>query len=521
MSKDLAGAGLCGWAQSSIDGSILNDASFPPEEKFLKLFGMKLDWRDYPIVRVAKIEPTMPDGSGPSRAAKNNVAVGDMLLMAGTLQERITLVPSYPGSEPNDALIQKIQRKFARKDNPVAAFAFLPKKHESCYVQLEVKELELGMVVQNGKIASVSPGGVADGFGLKPEDRIVVAHDALREKDPSEIDKRVAPSGLRPLHILVRREKPFSDETRKKAVDVRRDLLPAWQAALKLGGAAPAAGTSAAPSVKASAPAAPGAAPAGPPPMPKTEAPFCAQILGTSKDLVGAGLVGWAQSSIDDKILNDASLQPAEKVAQLFGMRLDWSTYPIVRVSEVLPKLPDGSGPSRAAKNNVLVGDMLIAVGTLQERVTLVPTWLGSSPSDAIAQKVQRKFARKDNPVAAFAFLRAKKAKQYVQLWCPAGDALSQLAVGLGDGGALTDVGKWGGSVGLAAGDKIAVVHDFLVSAKTDTGDVKSKLSALAKTGAHVLFRREAEFPDTVHAKAANVKRAVPAGWKGKDGVPA
>ncbi|CAD7947800.1 unnamed protein product, partial [Amoebophrya sp. A25] len=73
-------------------------------------------------------------------------------------------------------------------------------------------------------------------------------------------------------------------------------------------------------------------------------APFCAVVLGQSKDLVGAGLAGWAQSSLDENVLNNATASASDILAQLFGFRLDWSTFPVVRVREVIPKTPDGAG---------------------------------------------------------------------------------------------------------------------------------------------------------------------------------
>ncbi|CAD7924936.1 unnamed protein product [Amoebophrya sp. A120] len=498
LSKDLVGAGLCGWAQSSIDDKILNDPNLSPEDKILKLFGMKLDWTTYPIVRVVKVEPQLPDNSGPSRAAKNNVVVGDSLVMVGTLQERVTLLPTWPGKDPNDAIIQKVQRKFARSDNPVASFAFLRAKYEKFYVQVELKDKEVGVKSESGKVVSVVPGGVFDKLGLQKDDRIIVAHDVLREKDPSEIDRRLAPTGARPMHILARRENQFPDAVLKNAVNVSR--------VLKMGGAAPAG--------------APALAPAGAPAQ-QTQVAYCAQMLGVSKDLVGAGLCGWAQSSIDDKVLNDGTKSAEDKIRDLFGLALDWSKYPVVSVTEVIPKLPDSSGPSRAAKNNVCVGDLLVAVGTLQERVTLLPTWVGAYPSDAIIQKVQRKFTRGDNPVAAFAFVRKKKLAQYVQLLCPA-DFVAAVG-GMQENGVLTEKvaeSAWAkDTAGLRAGDKLSVIHDFLVEKRT-TAEIQAQMAkAPAGASISILFRRETEFPAEVLAKGIDVTRATPPGWKGKDGV--
>ncbi|CAD7947798.1 unnamed protein product, partial [Amoebophrya sp. A25] len=43
------------------------------------------------------------------------------------------------------------------------------------------------------------------------------------------------------------------------------------------------------------------------------EPPFCFQVLGQSKDLVGAGLAGWAQSSIDGELLHKNDVPADER----------------------------------------------------------------------------------------------------------------------------------------------------------------------------------------------------------------
>ncbi|CAD7924944.1 unnamed protein product [Amoebophrya sp. A120] len=526
--KNLPGAGLAGWGQSSIDDKILKDDTLSNEEKMLKLFGVKLDWSKFPVVTVTTVEPKMPDDSGPSRAAKNGIVEGDMLIMAATLQDRVTTVPTWEGKDPNDALMKKIRRKFERQDNPVAAFVFFRKKKEKQYVQLEAKDKQLGFTVDtSNKIVSVSSGGWADQRGLKAGDLVAVAGDALSEKQPDEVTKRVADSGPRPIHLLFRRETEFTESTLSKAVDVSRILPTAWQTALginKITAAAvvkpaPPATTPAAKVVPAPAAAPKPAAPAQPAPAaPKTartgpDPPYCAQFLGFSKDLMGAGMAGWAQSSIDDKILKDASIPADDKILQLFGMKLDWSTYPQVAVTKVDPMLPDKSGPSRAGKNGIVEGDQLIMLGTLQDRLTTVVTWPGSSPADALIQKVQRKFGRGDNPVAAFAFLRKKKMAQYVQLEATE----KSLGISLDTKGKIDRVapGSWAAKQGIEGGDVVAVAGDVLT--EKDGPEVQKRVSDGGTRPLHILFRRQTEFPATVLQQAVDVSRNLPPNWISKE----
>eukprot|EP00392_Amoebophrya_sp_AT5.2_P017970 g18410.t1 len=213
----------------NISADLLNDPAISSADKMRKLFGMALDWTAFPIVRVAKIEPN-------SRAAENSIQVGDRVITLGSLffdEGRATSVATLEGSDPNDALIQKVQRRFHRKTKPVAAFVFLPKRYERRYLQVLLNEGgDCGMQVENGKITGVTAGSRADSMGLQTGDRIMVAHDLLREKHREEFDKRIGPQGRRPLHILVRRAlADFPATAREYDVDVSRELPPKWRAA--------------------------------------------------------------------------------------------------------------------------------------------------------------------------------------------------------------------------------------------------------------------------------------------------
>ena len=233
LSQDVAGAGLAGWAQSSIDDKILNDSGKSADDKIWELFGMKLDWKKYPLVYVTEVNAKGADDQ-PTRAAKNKVEVGDALIMVGTMKEPITTLSGWEqGKSPNETVIKKIQRKQKRKDNPVAAFAFLRKKYAPNYVQLMIPEgtTETGITTAEGKISEVASGSYAEStLHLKTGDRIVVVGHTLREKNPKEIDKKMAVPD-RPLHFLIRREKAITGEILNNAVDVERGWLNAWGAA--------------------------------------------------------------------------------------------------------------------------------------------------------------------------------------------------------------------------------------------------------------------------------------------------
>ena len=112
--------------------------------------------------------------------------------MVGTMKEPITMLATWEqGKSANETIIKKIQRKHKRKDNPVAAFAFLRKKYAANYAQLSIpsETTDTGMKVHEGKISEVTSGGYAEStLHLKTGDRIVVVGSStLREKNPKEI----------------------------------------------------------------------------------------------------------------------------------------------------------------------------------------------------------------------------------------------------------------------------------------------------------------------------------------------
>ncbi|CAD7951845.1 unnamed protein product, partial [Amoebophrya sp. A25] len=87
-SRSLSGAGIIGWSISSVDEGLLQKSVSSNIETtdrvlatFRSLFGFSLDWRQFPVVRVADVaQGGSSEGGNPLLAQQSNLQKGDMLL---------------------------------------------------------------------------------------------------------------------------------------------------------------------------------------------------------------------------------------------------------------------------------------------------------------------------------------------------------------------------------------------------------------------------------------------------------
>ncbi|CAD7951843.1 unnamed protein product [Amoebophrya sp. A25] len=145
---------------------------------------------------------------------------------------------------------------------------------------------------------------------------------------------------------------------------------------------------------------------------------FLFHILAKCHDMLDVGLYGWSQTkfSVPDAV---KTFNSRTRFAYLFGFDLDWSAFPLVRVSEVLSyAYPfEGKKPSRAVRNGVAVGDILIICGGSADRMTMVPTWATKDSADPFSVLLARMQTRLDSQKPlSFLFLKEQKAKELRQV---------------------------------------------------------------------------------------------------------
>ncbi|CAD7976016.1 unnamed protein product [Amoebophrya sp. A25] len=303
------------------------------------------------------------------------------------------------------------------------------------------------------------------------------------------------------------------------------------------------------------------------------QTPYLTQYLANTKDFKDFGLVGWTQKNFgasDDKAVtrllkgdkNDqkvAAIPGAERFRRVFSFQMDWSSYPIVKVTAVdrraaLDKDPETGEKvkSKAAKNGLQVGDRLLACVTLQDRVTTIPGSMlegekTGSPEEAIMRRILTRKEEKKDPIAAFLFLRDSKANQYCQLVLgkqevPVGDKNADEVKKMGDNeagellksvlgftidekasvtgvtgdadsggspGGMMSQGSWAKCVGLTTGMEFVVVGDVLAARKP----AEARAVLVAKRPVHVLVRCRDGIPEAMRAREVDVARSLPSHW--------
>eukprot|EP00392_Amoebophrya_sp_AT5.2_P016969 g17279.t1 len=239
--------GFIGWIQSSLDDKIVKSTSLRSREKLEQLFGMALDWTKFPKVYVSKVNPTAPDGSTPSRAAKSGVVVGDMLVIAAGA--RITnLATDCEGTSAEGVLLTATARKIAKQENMTGPagkwptekclFIFYRAKYAGEYLQVvydpdriaaEVGLQPPSLPSSNVLDADPHPNSWAGQIGFKKHDRIMVAGTDSIVKNPERLAKycQTRPAGK--THFFVRRVGGFAEDVRARSeVFAYRKLPSAW-----------------------------------------------------------------------------------------------------------------------------------------------------------------------------------------------------------------------------------------------------------------------------------------------------
>ncbi|CAD7965223.1 unnamed protein product [Amoebophrya sp. A120] len=549
--KNIAEYGGTGWEQGSIDFDTLKDKAIPSDKKFLKLFGMKLDWTAFPKVYVAEARDTNDDGQ-PSRTAKAKVVVGDMIL--SICGERITQVASWEApseDSPNDAVIAKIGRRVMKKEKVIASFFFLRAKYANFYVQLKSDVPELDMSVSGKKILDVKPNGWADRRGLQKGDSIVLLNDILAEKEPEKIEE-LCKKPKANQHYLVRRAKEFDQLTFSRMTDVKRDLPEKWRRKVDdskspasdhakipdqpAGGSnkspTPSPGRNDRPSSARSGAdrpssargkpeeggsGAPGGNKASGSGSGSSSIPFQIPYLASAKDVKELGLTGWEQRSLDAQILNSSTLNSREKLHRLFGFQLDWTAFPFVRVINV-----DSSTENRSTAAGVQMNDILVQI--YKDRITAVQQWetfSKESPDDAIIKKIQDTMAKRQSgePSARFVFFRERYERQYAQLEYNTSKQLGLQLSGSSGNLEIKSVtqGSWGSDCFLGVGDRIVAIKDVLVTAENADKLGQKIMNNEVSKPIYFLVRRTPSMPEMVrscaNSVASRLSRRLPSKW--------
>ncbi|CAD7923156.1 unnamed protein product [Amoebophrya sp. A120] len=534
--KNIAEYGLRGWKQSTADANVLNDANLSSAEKIEKLFGLRLNFKDFPRVRVTKV---LPD----TRAMKAQVVEGDLLL--AVCNSRITSIVVWPpeggagdnssSSAPADYGEKQIIRRIKKGDVAVS-FVLLRQKYEFRYLQLRADAPDFEMTVEKGKVRQVKPGGYADRRGLQVGDTVILANDTLAEKDMDKIDAMCKKDGRpRPAFLLFRRSSgDFGEKALQREVDVFRFIpgltnkdssgtFPRKPASGNVeqstrtgsGAGATSRSSSTKPGIATSSSAAGGRdsssgnnksgttggastmAASTKSTSSSSSPPFLLSYLaGVSWSKISEyGMTGWQQSTPPDpEVLNDNSLSSNEKLEKLFGMKLDenFKDFPKVRVS----KVTDPS--SRAGKAKVVEGDLLVAV--CNSRITSVVS-AGANKADPISAIIDR--VRQSSKVG-FLFVRAKYAGRYLQL--KADVAALDMTV---QGGKVREIvpNGWAARRGLQVGDSIQLANDVL--AEKDVSKIDTVCASDGKPRpVFLLFRRSSgDFPEEARAREVDVSR--------------
>ncbi|CAD7973181.1 unnamed protein product [Amoebophrya sp. A120] len=251
-------------------------------------------------------------------------------------------------------------------------------------------------------------------------------------------------------------------------------------------------------------------------------APFLFALLMNSMSLTKAGLVYWEQTTIDKEVLFNGAqngLTPKERMAKLFGMELDWTLFPLVKVTKVIGSKQN---PTRAFNCGVEVNDYLVIVH--YQRMTMVMQWKGVDPNDAILNVIGKEYQAAESggklgekKIAAFIFLKQAAYKEYLQV-----SGIEDLDLGItmhATNGEIVEAVKpnsWAGKIGLQKGDEVTVLNDKVIPGKQKYYQlVAEQLSEKGSRPIDLLFRRKGGFPEKVKKENDDdLSRPLPDKWK-------
>eukprot|EP00392_Amoebophrya_sp_AT5.2_P016417 g16678.t1 len=544
-SKEYANFGISGWEQGSLDTGVASDSGLPGPEKMLKLFGISLDWRRFPIVVVSKIQPTHADGTT-SRAASGNISQGDMLVLLNG--ERITTLAQMGdmGKSPDDVVVELVTKRIAEQKR--AQLVFFRKKYHATLVQLGVAEgasRKFGIETDGtGKVTKVvgdRDTSWAAANKLTAGDRILLVENDFVFKKPEKLTPMLE-DGFElktGTQILIQRKPPgFGDDVRDLESYITRPLPKKWRDVVG----------------EAEPPEAPAGAPAPPSRtnlqiVPTANQPSTTQFLyGILAASVPAtsyaefGMTGWEQRSWDDKVLADEGLNAKQKISKLFGMSLDFNDFPVVRARDIVRTQPDPKSgetvKTRAAAGGIVEGDMLLLLNG--NRVTTIAQVEGvESPHAAVLQLCKERIAGEKK--VGFLFFRKKYQETIVQLPVVGGD--TPLGVVAMDKEKITEVGASTTTSGgnsnsssfaaryqLQSGDQIVFIDADFVFKKPEKAEkfLGAQPAELLKDGTQVLLRRRgkgtsatpgnetayAGFPADLFEGESNFRRKMSSAWE-------
>ncbi|CAD7940361.1 unnamed protein product [Amoebophrya sp. A120] len=248
------------------------------------------------------------------------------------------------------------------------------------------------------------------------------------------------------------------------------------------------------------------------------------QILLLADSLKGPklGLAMWAQSSLNAKVIKDKKVTWRQKLASLFGMALDFTKFPQIRVTKVVEQdVMDPTKPSRAFKAKVGKGDLLLKIN--DRPVTELVSWPGQDPHEAIVNHCVKQVTAKKK--INFWFLRLKFESQYLQL-----------EIDRPDHGLEMDFQKyfvrrmakkgWAESRGLKKGDRVIAIGRTLCEfIPPDKGGLYQTEEALEASLQHqmditgprplsVLFRRGEPYTREHYKNQEDFTLQLPQAWR-------
>ncbi|CAD7934651.1 unnamed protein product, partial [Amoebophrya sp. A120] len=231
--------------QRSIDKDVVlaDESEISGTDKVRQLFGIKLDWRKFPIVLVTEVDEKTPDGSDNSRATKGGIVVGDMLVLING--ERITTVAQLridPATEkknahPDSVLISMVAKRVKAEKATICSWLFLRKKYQCQLRQISYKpgtdgEFGITRFLDNScEISEVSDTSSEQNWAKKNEVKVgdsVLFFDAdFLLKRPEKLSLP-ATTAKNSVEVLVFRKMPGFDK-RLNESNVARPLSPTWE----------------------------------------------------------------------------------------------------------------------------------------------------------------------------------------------------------------------------------------------------------------------------------------------------
>ncbi|CAD7925666.1 unnamed protein product [Amoebophrya sp. A120] len=506
--------------------------------RFVRTFGFDLDWLNFPVVRVSSVQLRTPRSRDPSFATKHKVKVGDYLICCVTLRDRVTLLATWRGKDPFDAILGRVAARQKERKDPVCSFLFLSGEMRKNFLQLVATSVgdfrgDLGFQVVDGtgavgglagvstvehttrtgvgtviKTESMQTVSFSSTFQLQQKDEVFVAvggtTELLVEKDWRKMKTLLSKDGPRPLYLLLRRKAGFPEEELVAVdADISRALPQQWAVALSaqpphlvqrdykiLADGDPSMNK--APAEKNASGADDGQkkarlalAPARP--------PFLLHLLDkTALDDRRAQMqLGLLTLRLDTPLrelaqITGGNLSGRDKLLKTFGLELDWAAFPRVTIDRVEPA-------SAAERAGTKPGDVLVAL--CGAAVPTMASWPGEDPDDAVYHKL----IATNTVRRALSFVQENYVTSYWAVQILGHGALAcenDVRAVLDTRGVIRAVpaASWAEREGLQVDDKIIVIADQLI----ETGPTVQNTDAVS------VFIDKCMFRDVVGKQASS-----------------